>query len=371
MWCSIAPLRSSSSAQSYNQELSSPLQLAGRWFLRSGIQEPGGGVARYFRTDSNRNAPVSTEITGYAVSALAYLHAATGDEEFLGAAGGAAGYLTNDAWDSASHTFPFEPRSPHAYFFDLGIIVRGLMAAWRATGEESFRSRAKEAALSMAFDFMGDGVFHPVITLPEKQPVDHEPRWSRQPGCYQLKSALAWLDLGDDETQGGRLFDEMLAYSLATHEWFLADERDREKLMDRLHAYCYFLEALLFASEQDTAKQALHWGIDRVAELLREIAPEFERSDVCAQLLRVRLAAHHSGVVPLDESAAQEEADRAARYQALSIDPRLDGGYWFGRKRGEMLPYMNPVSTAFCMQALDMWEQHRAGTWRFKLHQLI
>jgi hypothetical protein len=312
---------------------------------------------------------VSTEITGYTASALAYLHAVTGDEEFLHALRRAAGYLTNEAWDSAGNTFPFEPQSPHAYFFDLGIIVRGLMAAWHATGEEAFRSRAKDAALSMAFDFMGDCVFHPVITLPEKQPLDYEPRWSRTPGCYQLKSALAWLD--DDEPQGRRLFDEMLAYSLATHESFLADERDREKRMDRLHSYCYFLEALLFVSEQDAAKQALRWGIHRVAELLREIAPEFERSDVCAQLLRVRLAAHYSGMLTLDESAAQEEAGRAAQYQARSTDPRLDGGYWFGRRRGEILPFMNPVSTAFCMQALDMWEQHRTGAWQFELHQLI
>jgi hypothetical protein len=341
--------------------------------LRSSIQEPSGGVARYFRTDTNRNATVSTEITGYAASALAYLHSVTRavneNPEYLDATRRAARYLANEAWNETSHTFPFEPGSPHAYFFDIGIIVRGLMAAWRATGDEAFRSRAKEAALSLAFDFMGDGCFHPVITLPEKQPLEHEPRWSRKPGCYQLKSALAWLD--DDEPQGRPLFDEALKYSLATHESFLADESDREKLMDRLHAYCYFLEALLFVPENDKAKVALCWGIERVAELLREIAPEFERSDVCAQLLRVRLAAHYSGPVALDEPAAQEEANRAAAYQAHSADLRLDGGYWFGRRRGEMLPFMNPVSTAFCMQALEMWEQHRTGAWRFELRELI
>jgi hypothetical protein len=347
--------------------------------LRSGIQESSGGLARYFRTDTNRNAAVSTEITGYAVSALAYLHASPvghsskGPLGYLDAARQAALYLTNDAWDADSHTFPFEPQSPFAFFFDVGIIARGLMAAWRATGDEAFRARAKEAALSLAFDFMSDGCFHPVITLPEKQPLEYEPRWSRKPGCYQLKSALAWLD--DDEPQGRRLFDEVLKYSLATHESFLADERDREKLMDRLHAYCYFLEALLFVSEQDMAKQALRWGINRVAELLREIAPEFERSDVCAQLLRVRLVAHHLGAVFIDNRMANEEAFRAAAYQAIcepaSRDPHLDGGYWFGRKRGELLPFMNPVSTAFCMQALDLWERHEAGAWQFELHQLI
>jgi len=382
MWCSTGRLRSSSAEQSYNQELSSPLQLAGRWFLRSGIQESSGGVARYFRTDTNRNAAVSTEITGYAASALAYLHAASDQahqsSEFLDAVRCAAGYLADVAWDATSNTFPFEPGSQHAYFFDLGIIVRGLMAAWRATGDETFRARANEAALSMAFDFLGDGTFHPIIALPEKEPLQEEPRWSRRPGCYQLKSAVAWLDVagaGDAQEGNGqharRLFDAVLAYSLATHEAFLADELDREKLMDRLHAYCYFLEALLSVPELDAAKQALRWGINRVAELLREIAPEFERSDVCAQLLRVRLAAHYSGGVALDEDAARDEADRAAGYQAQSPEVRLDGGYWFGRKRGALLPFMNPVSTAFCMQALDLWEQHKAGVWLFELHQLI
>jgi hypothetical protein len=36
-----------------------------------------------------------------------------------------------------------------------------------------------------------------------------------------------------------------------------------------------------------------------------------------------------------------------------------------------MLPYMNPVSTAFSLQALVLWEQHRAGDWRFDVAQLI
>jgi hypothetical protein len=345
--------------------LYSTLESAGCWFLQSGIQEASGGVARYFRSAENRNAPVSTEITGYAASALTYLHSITGNTQYLDAAVRAAHYLADDAWDSSSHTFPFEPGSPHAYFFDIGIIARGLIAVSRATGYEKLRTRAQDAALSLAFDFLGDGVFHPVITLPEKQPLDFEPRWSREPGCYQLKSALAWLEIGDPHAR--RLFDAAFAYSLATHESFLAKEEPREKTMDRLHAYCYFLEALLFVEPG----AALKCGIDRAAALLREIAPEFERSDVCAQLLRVRLIAHRLGVVPLDEAAAEEEADRAASYQSDSSDPKLAGGYWFGRKRGELLPFMNPVSTAFCMQALALWEQHRANAWRFELHQLI
>jgi hypothetical protein len=335
--------------------------------LHSGIQERDGGVARFYRSDTAANAAVSTEITGYSASALAYLHARTGKQEYLDAAVRAARYLTRKAWDSAASTFPFEPGSDRAYFFDIGIIVRGLLAVWRATGDEEFHTRAQEAALSLAFDFLGDGSFHPVISLPDKQPLPEEPRWSRKPGCYQLKAALAWREIGDPHAR--QLFDAAVASALATHETFLEEEKDREKVMDRLHAYCYFLEALLFTAGP---RDALTSGIDRAGQLLRDIAPVFERSDVNAQLLRVRLIAHHLGIVPLDESAAREEASRVASFQALeATDVRLRGGFWFGRKGEQVLPFSNPVSTAFCLQALALWDDHQAGRWSFELPQLI
>lgn len=349
--------------------MTSFVEQAGCWFLHSGIQEPSGGVARYYRSSAGQNVAVSTEITGYAASTFAYLYSWCGRSEHLDAAVRAARYLTDRAWDPAGNTFPFEPGSPHAYFFDIGIIARGLLAAWRSTGDPEYRSRARDAALSLAFDFIGDGVFHPVISLPDKQPVGYELRWSRKPGCYQLKSALAWLEVGDEHAS--QLFECALEYCLATHESFLPGDADREKVMDRLHAYCYFLEALLAVADREGVRRALEHGISRVGVLLREIGPEFERSDVCAQLLRLRVITHHLGAVPLDESAAEEEAGRAASYQSDSSDPRLRGGFWFGRKGGQMLPFMNPVSTAFCMQALALWQQHRAGKWRFQLHELI
>ncbi len=368
--------------------MTSPLEQAGCWFLYSGIQESNGakvngGVARYFRADSGRNAPVSNEITGYAASAFAYLYSLSGRHEYLDACARAARYLAEQAWDESSGTFPFEPGSSHVYFFDTGIIARGLMAAWRATGDDSFAIRARAAASSLSLHFSADskhsGAFPPVIALPDKHPLDVEPRWSRSPGCYQLKSALACL--GTDDPGARRCFETALEYSLATHEFFLAEEPDREQLMDRLHAYCYFLEALLFVADREEPRRALRAGIDRVGALLRQIAPDFERSDVCAQLLRLRLIAHHLDFARLDEHAAREEAGRAAAYQAGPaadapdarevIDARLRGGFWFGRKRGEMLPYMNPVSTAFSLQALALWEQHQTGAWRFDLRQLI
>lgn len=339
------------------------VERAGRWFLESGIQEADGGVARYHRSDLQKNAPVSTEITGYALSALVYLYERTGASEYREAALRAARYLTQSAWNDSSFTFPFEPNSDRSYFFDIGIIVRGLLAAYRMSGEKEFLERAHQAGLSLAFDFLGENEFVPVISLPEKQPLPYEPRWSRKPGCYQLKSALAWFGLGDPHAK--KLFESALASALQTHETFLLSEADEEKRMDRLHAYCYFLEALLAVSEREEIREALAWGIDHAAGLLREIAPRFERSDVNAQLLRVRLVAHHNGAVALHEAAAAEEASRAASFE----DAR--GCFWFGKKGSEMLPFLNPVSTAFAMQALALWQDHQKGEWNFTLPQLI
>ena len=83
----------------------------------------------------------------------------------------------------------------------------------------------------------------------------------------------------------------MLEYSLCDSSTFLPGHPDRMRVMDRLHAFCYFLEGLLPRAREPRCCAALRDGIVRVAALLRDIAPEFERSDVYAQLLRARIYA--------------------------------------------------------------------------------
>ena len=356
------------------------VQRSGCWFLASGIQEAGGGVARYYRSDIGRNNPVSTEITGYALSTYVYLHALTGEQVYLDRAAYTARFLASAAWDDGLDSIPFE-YGPSAsgsaamtFFFDCGIIARGLLAAWRATGEEDFLAAAERCGRAMLRDFAaGAAEFHPILTLPAKQPVVRDERWSRSTGCYQLKSAMAWRDLS--EATGNAAFDgpycRMLEEALRTHASFLPGHPDPLKVMDRLHAYSYFLEALLPCAADARCAAATREGIAKVATLLREIGPQFERSDVYAQLLRARLFADWNGVLPLDREAAAWEAERLASFQCESSDPRIDGGFWFGRRGGEWLPYVNPVSAGFGLQALAMWEQHLQGAPRTFRHMLI
>jgi hypothetical protein len=356
------------------------LDRAGRWFLQSGVQEPNGGVARFYRLDTQQNHRISTEITGYAAATFVYLHEMTGKPEYLERAVACARFLTRVAWDRALAAFPFEyadgaaSPDPLAYFFDSGIAVRGLLSVWRATRDREFLETARACGRSMATDFAGeDSEFHPILSLVDKQPVDRDRRWSRSPGCYQLKSALGWYELFEEtgELEFQAWYDRALDYSLRTYDAFLAGEPERTRVMDRLHAFCYFLEGLLPHLRQKRCGLTLGDGLHRVARLLREIAPEFERSDVYAQLLRMRLFAEWAGVTPVDRIAASQEAAELSEFQLAHADPRASGGFCFGREGRELLPHVNPVSTAFALQALIMWRQYQSGEPPADWHSLI
>lgn len=345
---------------------------AGHWFLHSGIQEPNGGVARYHHFDTARNARVSTEITGYAVSTLIYLYERTQDASLLDAAVRAGRFLLETAWSPSLKTFPFEcagdgdAPQPLTYFFDCGIIVRGLLQLGRITQDPQYRAVAELAGASMIRDFFAEDTLHPVLNLPGKYPLPWTNQWSRQPGCYQLKSALAWHELHQvtgDETFG-QAFSRALNQAIATEAEFLPADTP-ERTMDRLHAYSYFLEALLSAvspaAEGPLARAALTQGIEKVSGYLREIRPRFVRSDVYAQLLRVRLLAEQKAGIPVNEPEAAEEADAIEAFQINAPGTKHHGGFWFGWKAGQPLPFTNPVSTAFCLQAHTWWQDRLAG----------
>lgn len=345
-------------------EKTTVISRAGAWFLYSGIQERRGGVARYRHSDTGRNARISTEITGYAASALVYLYRRQGDREFLEAAIRAGHFLTRTSWDDTLGTIPFEHGGgePLGYFFDCGIIVRGLLHLWRETRDPEFLGVARGIGDAMHRDFVRGDVIHPVVQLPSMHPPPHEQRWSRNPGCYQAKAAMGWLELFEatGEIRFERWYDHAIRLALQTRESFLPGETP-DKTMDRLHAYSYFLEALLPVQGRAECRGALQEGIERVSGYLRSIAPEFERSDVYAQLLRLRLL---SGV-HLNEREASEEAEALATFQTE------DGSFCFGRKDGDLMPFANPVSTAFCMQAHDWWQLKLAGDSLPSWHSLI
>ncbi len=325
------------------------IEAAGRWLLHSGIQSPDGVVARFCELTGAGNRAVSNEITGYAASAFVYLYEVTGQVIYQDAAVRTARFLSRNAWRADLGTFPFENSSPvaPAYFFDCGIIVRGLLAVHRLTGDAEFLSVARDAARGMARDFLAPAAIHPVVELPSGRAVPYERRWSREPGCFLLKAALAWHQLGAEFEP---YFESALAQALGSWETFLPQEPSGEA-MNRLHAFSYFLEALLFVKERPGMAEIIQRGLTQARELREAVTPRFARSDVYAQMLRVRLLA--GGV---DWELAQAEFDAVMSFRDFRADPRAEGGFYFGRQGGLAMPFANPVSTAFCLQAVAMYD---------------
>ncbi|HEY6766004.1 MAG TPA: hypothetical protein VI386_14665 [Candidatus Sulfotelmatobacter sp.] len=346
------------------------------WMRSSGIQERNGGVARYYLSDRQENKPLSTEITGYFASGLVALYEQSGDTKHLEAALEAAVYLTK-AWDSQSASMPFEAEgddAKYSYFFDTGIIVRGLLAVWRKCRREDILSTAVKCGDSLANDFDSGKDFSPIIDLPDKKALDHDnARWSRSPGCYQLKSALAWLELWEitHERRHLDLYRRLLTASLESHSSFLPGCNLETGVMDRLHAYSYFLEGLLPTLDEPACRDTMQTGIERLAMCANNIGAKFLRSDVVAQLLRLRLFADRAGIVSLDPKTCRREAGTIREFQSSDADPRLKGGFWFGKKSADILPFMNPVSTVFCYQALHMWDAYENGDRRLQWQSLI
>ncbi|HEY3825614.1 MAG TPA: hypothetical protein VGL82_13705 [Bryobacteraceae bacterium] len=334
------------------------LASVGRWLLDSGIQDSSGGFARFYDAETGKNRPVSTEITGYAASALVYLFQATGDEMYLSHAWKTARFLVS-TWDKELRTFPFEYPSQYSYFFDCGIIIRGLLAVWRETKEDQLLETSAAAAHAMIADFHSGRDYHPILSLPNKEPSPRTEKWSRNPGCYQLKAAMAWWDVGEitGDTRLKQAYGEMLRACLSTHSEFLPGASCPQLVMDRLHAYCYFLEGMLPMRQCPDCIQASIEGIGVIQRHLKDIEPTFVRSDVYAQLLRARV--NSAPFLPVDNAAAATEAKHLADFHAVSDDPRIGGGFFFGRREGRMSPQVNPVSSVFAAQALEMWRQYQ------------
>ena len=323
-------------------------------------------MSRYYRADLERHHPISTEITGYAISTLLYLHAETGDSEYLQRAVTAARFLCREAWDGSAMPFETDPTAEGrlTYFFDCGIVVRALLSAWRTTGEQEFLDVATSVAAAMAQDFRApEGHYHAILSLPGKHPLECDDlRWSRSPGCYQLKSAMAWWELSaaTGDTQFGEAYRHLLDCSLKSYNAFLPGGSNPLKVVDRLHAFLYFLEGLLPCAGERRCAAVLSDGIRLVEHHAAETRVQFERCDVYAQLLRIRIYADWAGAVSLDWRAAQHEASALAAFQATDPDPRIGGGFYFGRKDAVQVPYVNPVSTAFGLQALSLWQKYQS-----------
>jgi len=185
----------------------------------------------------------------------------------------------------------------------------------------------------MAKDFgAGNSEFHPILRLPEKAPLPRGEQWSRQPGCYQLKAALGWHGLYQETGDADFLkwYEDLLAASLRTHQSFLPGAAG-DLVMDRLHAYCYFLEAVLRAR---TSPKSLAFWMRALAKWPHTFAISGlgSHARTCTRSCSAATVGRLRGVAPVDRPAATSEAEKLASFQLDHSDRRIAAGSSFARE---------------------------------------
>ncbi len=363
-----------------NLPMDSCIHSAWQWLSRSGIQNASGGVARFYGADSQEYRDVSTQSTAFFISTFLRL----GDypegsppAEALHAGGFLLDRAFHRSKELFAHEVYVEDNSPSAcaYFLGCSIIIRSLVDLWKATKEPAYLECAERCgfALQNRMSRM-DGSFFPVYDFARDMPIDEGETWSTQAEVYQLKASFALQEL--TEATGlyefAAMSDPLRRWCLKRHEGFVPDFGDPQERMSRLHAYCYFLEGLLQEASHDAeCSRALQWGILRVETLIEEIGPEFQHSDVLAQLLRLRFYADTFGVLEIDRATVESEVAALIEFQQQSTDDTVDGGFAFARRGTELVHHINPVSTVLALQALTMWESVDEGAFREPWNVLI
>ena len=350
-----------------------------QWLTRSGIQQTSGGVSRFYHTQASKYASVSTAATSYFICGLLQSSEIDPDAAVERALG-AGRFLMDDAFDDEVGLFRHEvveegELQPWSYLLDSTAGLRALIDLWKATQEPAYAEQAERCGIAIKEHLSRmDGSFFPVFDLGRQMPYEADEPWWQQPGVYHLKSALAFRLLAEAVGlyEFKAMSEDLLQWCLKRHEGFAEPEPTSEMTMSRLHAYCYFLEGLLPEAGLDPdASRALQFGILEIENLSQDVGHEFQRCDVLAQLLRLRLFADRLGIMELDYQQAGNEAAAIEEFQRQSSDPTIDGGFAFARKDSHLTPDGNTAATIFSLQALQMWEEASTGGFRRSWETLI
>ena len=351
-----------------------------RWLAISGIQDQSGGVSEGFRTDTRDYSLISSTATGY------YIAAQLWSQRFSrgalpATASRAGGFLVERAFDMSSEMFPQrfgddnDERTRLAYFFDCTVVVRALVQLWDATKNPAFLDCAQRCGLALHSRMPTvDGAFFPIYDLKSDRAYAEAGSWKVEMNVPQLKGALALLELYKATGRGEFEHDAeaLRKWCLKRHESSLPGDGDDTRIAERLHAYCLFLEGLLPGVALDAESgRVLQFGLLRVENFLDEFGPELQRSDVIAQLLRLRLYADKLGLMELDYKRADQEAAHLIKFQTQSSDPKTDGAFTLFRRTEKSSPALDLTATVFALQALEMWEQAEEGGLRDPWEVLI
>jgi len=345
-----------------------------RWLGYSGIQTPSGAVADFYHVENRVYSETSTLSSAYLLDAL--LKLVEMEDEVPDFVTVTAEYLMNQKRDEETQFFvssdPIGDYGPLASLFDCGVVMQALAGLSELSRNYEFVTAAERCGTAFLTRMSRvDGSFFPVYDLASKEALEITGDWKTEAGVHLLKSANA-ARFVHDLTGNGDLRDIagfMVRWAVRDHEGFLDVDEPAAKMTERMHGYCCFLDGLLPTASRDLmVMQTLQGGFLDVEERTAALASTYERCEVTAQMLRLRLFCDLMGIVELDQTAAEQEAESLLSFQIYSDDPAANGGFSPAKIDGVRVPIVATRATAYASQALEMWSDQAdcafSGDWK-------
>lgn len=356
------------------REPKTPVDLAADWILDSGIQSDEGGFYAWYDLEKQSYSFLYSEITGYAITTLLFLHKTRNDERCLEKAIKAATWINSQAScasgavrtrlyeddDQADSQYSF--CGDNVFSFDMGMVLYGMINLYKATGDETYL----ESSQRMADFLLGnmrkeDGSFYPICSAETLLKQESFDKWSNQSNSFHAKICLGLVDLYDITRESSYIdaVNRICDFALSRQEACGRFVTNQEDGTTHLHPHCYSAEGLLYAGGYmnsdkfiNAAERATAWIYDNVTEgkidELYDPGPDcfndFQRSDVLAQSLRL------GAVFGADTGKMEGLRSYLLKHQYLGDHDGQTGGFFYCKKGKDL----NSWCTMFGLQALAM-----------------
>ncbi|MCK5450137.1 MAG: glycoside hydrolase family 88 protein [Candidatus Omnitrophica bacterium] len=365
------------------------ITMAKKWVMDSGIQNDKGynrgGFNSWFDLETEEYPYVYSEITGYGITTLLFLHrfftgnfversVLAADWLLVNALHECGGVKTrqyqHDMEESESYSF----ESGNIYAFDNGMVLYGLVNLYKECGEKKYLEFAKKIA-----DFLirtmqkEDGLFYASYNPETEEKEDVFLKWSSQSGSYHAKLALGFTDLFD-VTKDDVYKDAVMKLCYASLKFQDSNGRfitSHEDESTHLHPHAYSAEGLLYAgiyfgNEEFilSAEKAVVWALNNQRQdggipkkYNNGNFVELYRTDILSQILRLALVLQKLG--RLDKKYVQsikKLREKLITFQ-YSGDDSQSGGFYYGfTLDGAKKKHINSWCSMFALQALILYE---------------
>ncbi len=353
------------------------IQQAKNWLLSSciqnieGIQDLDGtnltgSFNCWFDLDNNSCPFAYSEITGYAITTLLFLHSLEENEDLLKRAKAAADCLISL---KKQEVFPsifslthhnFKHREELTYTFDIGMILNGLVNISKTTKEEKYLQESKKIADFFVRIQKENGSLPAIYNLIEDKFEDTNETWSTHSGSYHAKNSIGLIHLYD-------ITKDQKYKNTATKlcNYALTQQKENGRFISHveggtnLHPHCYSAEGLLctgiYLNKQDyidSAVKATEWILknekdNKIPRIYTTTFNYNQRNDVLAQSLRLTIFLQKMGYL-------QEYKNKTIKLLKSLIEFQHEqGGFMFGLDtNGNKLNHINTWTTMFALQTL-------------------